>query len=106
MTGSSDDGELWLTDPSEAHQRQLNSPLPADDSPVRLTVYEAEKCQAIINGYLDGIVGYEEGVRRVAFLLSVRALDAGGIPHTATDPWPFIDALPWPPPAGPRAQSD
>jgi hypothetical protein len=33
-----------------------------------LTVYEAQKCQAIINGYLDGILGYEEGVRRVAAL--------------------------------------
>jgi hypothetical protein len=97
------DDELWDVDPTEAHQRELNRPpLSGDDLPVRLTVYEAQKCQAVINGYLDGIVGYEEGVRRVAFLLSVRAFDAGGIPHAAVDPWPFIDALPWPPPIGLR----
>jgi hypothetical protein len=106
MTDAPDEDQLWLIDPTEAAQRQLNSPLPADDSPVRLTVYEAQKCQAIINGYLDGILGYEEGVRRVAFLLSVRALDAGGIPHAAADPWPFLDALPWPPPAGLRPQPE
>jgi len=96
------DDELWDVDPTEAHQRELNRPLSGDDLPVRLTVYEAQKCQAVINGYLDGIVGYEEGVRRVAFLLSVRAFDAGGIPHAAVDPWPLIDALPWPPPSGLR----
>jgi hypothetical protein len=96
------DDELWDVDPTEAHQRELNRPLSGDDLPVRLTVYEAQKCQAVINGYLDGIVGYEEGARRVAFLLSVRAFDAGGIPHAAADPWPFIDALPWPPPSGLR----
>ena len=106
MTGASDGGEQWRLDPTEAHQDQLNGPLPGDDLPVRPTVYEAQKCQAIINGYLDGLLGYEEGARRVAFLLSVRALDAAGIPHAAADPWPFIDALPWPPPAGPRQQPD
>jgi len=101
-----DDDELWDVDPTEAHQRELNRPLPGDDIPVRLTVYEAQKCQAVINGYLDGIVGYEEGVRRVAFLLSVRALNAGGIPNAAADPWPFIDALPWPPPSGLRRKPE
>jgi len=60
----------------------------------------------VINGYLDGMLGSEEGVRRVAFLLSVRALDATRIPHAATDPWPDIDALPWPPPRGLRHQPD
>jgi|GEM_PF-2248540 len=106
MAGVPDDAERWLVDPSEALQAQLNAPLPGDDLPVKLTVYEAQKCQAVINGYLDGILGYEEGARRVAFLLSVRALDATGIPRAAADPWPFIDALPWPPPAGPRQQPE
>jgi hypothetical protein len=106
MADAHDDYQQWLTDPSEAHQRQLNAPLPCDDTPVQLTVYEAEKCQAIINAYLDGLLGYQEGVRRVAYLLSIRALTAGGIPHNATDPWPFINDLPWPPPAGRRPQPD
>jgi len=53
----------------------LNTPLPGDDASVQLmTVYEAQKCQAIINGYLDGLLGYEEGVRKVAFLLLVARL--------------------------------
>jgi hypothetical protein len=34
-------------DPPEAHQHQLNEPLPGDDLPVRLTVYEAQKCPAV-----------------------------------------------------------
>ena len=106
MAGAPDDEERWRLDPTEAHQDQLNDPLLGDDLPVTLTVYEAQKCQAIINGYLDGMLGYEGGARRVAFLLSVRALDATGIPHSAADPWPFIDALPWPPPAGLRQQAD
>ena len=102
MADEFDEVRQWSVDPTEAHQRQLNTPLPGDDAPVHLTVYEAQKCLAIINGYLDGLLGYEEGVRRVAFLLSVRAIAAQGIPHAATDPWPFIDALPWPPPPGLR----
>ena len=106
MPDAPDDEGQWLVDPTEAHQEQLNEPLPGDDLPVKLTVYEAQKCQAVINGYLDGLLGYEDGVRRVAFLLSVRALDATGVPHAATDPWPDIDALPWPPPRGLRHQPD
>lgn len=106
MTHVPDDEQRRRIDPTEAHQDQLNAPLPGDDLPVKLTVYEAQKCQAVVNGYLDGLLGYEEGARRVASLLSVRALDATGIPHAAADPWPFIDALPWPPPRGPRHQPD
>jgi hypothetical protein len=106
MPGVPDDDEHWRVDPTEAHQRQLNAPLPGDDLRVKLTVYEAQKCQAVITGYLDGLLGYEEGTRRVASLLSVRALDATGIPHAAADPWPLIDALPWPPPRGPRYQPE
>ena len=46
-----------LVNPTEAHQR-VNTPLPGDDASVQLmTVYEAQKCQAIINGYLDGLLG-------------------------------------------------
>ena len=73
-----DDEQRRRIDPTEAHQDQLNAPLPGDDLPVKLTVYEAQKCQAVVNGYLDGLLGYEEGARRVASLLSVRALDATG----------------------------
>ena len=97
---------LWLVDPSEANQVQLTSPLPGDDALVHLTAYEAEKCQAVLNGYLDGLVGYETGVRQVAFLLSVRALTAKQVPHQAADPWPAIDALPWPLPPGLRPDPD
>ena len=106
MAGAADDDERWRVDRTEAHQDQVNEPLPGDDLPVRLTVYEAQKCQAVINGYLDGMLGYEQGARMAAFLLSVRALDATGIPHASADPWPFIDALPWPPPAGLRQQAE
>ena len=101
-----DDERQWLADPTEAHQRQLNAPLPGDDALVNLTVDEAQKCNAILTGYLDGLLGYEEGVRKVAFLLSVRAVAAQGIPHAVNDPWPFIDVLPWPPPHGLRPRPE
>jgi len=67
-----------------------------------MTAYAAEKCQAVINGYLDGWPATSGGARLVALLLTQRSLTSKGIPHAVTDPWPAIDALPWPPPPGLR----
>lgn len=93
---------LSLADPSEAFQRQITEPLTADDTAVQLTVYQAEKCAAIIHAYLDGQTLFGDAVRDVAFLLTARAIQASGIPHRVADPWPRIAPLPWPPPPGLR----
>lgn len=92
----------WSRDPSEAHQTQLRRPLPGDDALVHITAYEAEKCLSILRGYLDGLELYRDSVELVAQLLSVRALTAKEIPSAAADPWPRIEAVPWPPPKGLR----
>lgn len=90
--------EQWQRDPSEAHQARLDHPLPGDDSPIRMTAYEAEKCLSIIRGYLDGMELYLPSLELVAQLLSTRALTAKGIPHAIPDPSPQLAQTPWPPP--------
>ena len=99
--------ELSLRDPTEAHQQAVRRSLPGDDNLVDLTVLQAQKCMAVVSAYLDDHAGDDDSlwadpVRKVIQLLSVRATTAQGITHTSTDPWPELDALPWPPPNGHR----
>lgn len=100
-----DPEDLFMNDPTEAFQHQVTAPLGHDNTAVQLTVYQAEKCAATIHAYLDGQTLFEKAVRDIAQLLTVRAIQASGIPSAATDPWPRIEALPWPPPRGLRPTS-
>lgn len=68
---------------------------------------QAQKCLSVVSAYLDDHAGDDDSlwadpVRKVVQLLSVRAMTAQGISHSSTDPWPELDALPWPPPKGHR----
>lgn len=104
---------LWATDPTEAFQHAVNEPLDGDDAPIRMTARQAEKCLSILHAYVDdttNVDGRQDSLwaapaRLVAHLLSARALSAasgGRWTVDVNDPWPEIDALPWPPPPGLR----
>ncbi len=79
--------------------RTVYDPMSGDTAPVRLTVFEAEKLAAIIDAYARGGMSmWREAAVKASFVLTVRALEASGIPTAARDPWPDLAELPWPPP--------
>ena len=94
--------EQWRTDPTEAHQKAVSQPLPGDEKIVELTVYEAEKCSAMIYAFTDGLELYRSLATDVASLLSYRAIEASGAGHASRNPWDNIGSAPWPPPKGLR----
>ena len=97
--------EQWRTDPTEAHQKAVSQPMPGDDKIVQLTVYEAEKCSAMIYAFTDGLELYHSLATEVATLLSYRAVAASGAGRVSRDPWDNIDSAPWPPPKGLRGNN-
>ena len=94
--------EQWRADPTEAHQKAVSQPMPGDDKLVELTVYEAEKCSAMIYAFTDGLELYRSLATDVATLLSYRAIEASGAGRASRDPWDNIGPAPWPPPKGLR----
>ena len=99
-----DDFDRWANDPAEAFQASVSVPLQGDELNVELRVIEAQKCGAILHSALGGQDLYLDGARLVGRLLEQRALAAIGQVQAMRDPWPELDALPWPPPPGLRKQ--
>lgn len=99
-------------DPDE-YQRLLAGRDEQDDSPVRLTRYQAQKCAAILTAGQAGQAGhtsYAEATDTVARLLQALALDlTPGTSRTAVGSaalWQVLDDLPWPAPGSPAQQPD
>lgn len=55
--------------------------LDGDDHPAHITAYQAQKCAAIVEAYVDGQTLYQEHVNVVAQFLKTAALEAAlGVP--------------------------
>lgn len=83
-------------------------PLDGDDSPAKITAYQAQKCAAILDAYADGQALYRDDVNTVAQFLKTAALEAalgeGYSRPSAQSIWQHLAELSWPRHGGPRPQ--
>lgn len=74
--------------------------LEGDDRPLDVVAYQAQKCAAIIEAYVDGQTLYYEYVDLVATFMKAAALEAAlGVGYarpSAESVWQQLDALEWP----------
>lgn len=84
-------------------------PLEGDDNPAHITAYQAQKCAAILEAYVDGQTLYQEHVNVVAQFLKTAALEAAlGEGHSRPSAqiiWESLDQLAWPRHGGPQPQT-
>lgn len=82
--------------------------LEGDDNAVPITVYQAQKCAAILEAYADGQTLYRDHVNTMAQFLKTAALEAalgeGYSRPSAQIIWVALDQLAWPRHGGPRPQ--
>ena len=87
--GAAEEFEWSVADPTESFQREVTRPGQGDENPIELTVYQAEKCAAILHAYIDdhtdadGIdrQSLNDGPARLAaHLLTIRAVKAKPVP--------------------------
>ncbi len=86
----------------------LREPLTGDDDPSGLTRLQADKCAAIIRSYTRGHEGWRPHLATVANFMNATVLESmpgANCSPSAAELWSELDALPWPPPGGPRPQA-
>ena len=83
--------------------------LDGDEKTVHITAYQAQKCAAIVEAYVDGQDLYREHVNVVAKFFKAAALEAalgeGYSQPTAQTIWEILEQLAWPRQGGPQPQA-
>src|SRR5699024_3288776 len=100
----------WMQDPADVDALKSQS-LDGDANPANLTAYQAQKCAAILEAYLDGQTLYREQINTVAQFLKAAAVEGalGGSGYyrpASSTLWQDLDALSWPRSGGPQSQAD
>lgn len=81
-----------------------------DTNSAKITAYQAQKCAAILEAYVDGQVLYREHVNIIAQFFKAAAIE-GSLGHGYSRPaaqsfWRQLDQLAWPRHGGPQPQAD
>lgn len=84
--------------------------LKGDDNAVRINAYQAQKCAAILEAYIDGQTLYFEYVNSVAQFLKISALETllgkDNIHPSAQSIWAHLDDISWPHHGGAQPQAE
>lgn len=100
----------WMPDPIDVDALK-SQPLDGDMNPAKITAYQAQKCAAILEAYIDGQALYRQQVNAVAQFLKAAAVEgalgsSGHYRPTASTIWQDLDQLSWPRSGAPQSQAD
>lgn len=96
---------------SDNYQEILDQRTDDDQNSPNLSIYQLQKCTAILQAFVDGHHIYAEGILQVVLrflhVASIEGLDAPLLTKPSSEElWRQLESLPWPPLGGPQPKAE